>query len=258
VIGLESKANEMTEKTAHLNRTQAKFDQTHWSLILPAVNQQAPGAQEALEQLCTIYWPPLYAFLRQQGRSPEDAQDLTQGFFLHLLSRDRLGNVHPAKGKFRTFLLRCLTHYLINEYDKAHAQKRDGGRAPVPINTSEAETHYHPEPSDPDDPAKVFERHWASTLLAQVLQQLKQLSVQGGHASLFEVLLPFLTDEAERGDYAVAAAKLNLNEGAVRTAASRLRKNYRELLRAEVARTVSSPAEVDDEIRHLFSLFRRN
>lgn len=243
--------------TTPASYTEARFDPTHWSLILRAAHQQILGAQDALGQLCEIYWPPLYAFLRRQGRTPEDAKDLTQGFFLHLLSRDWLGTVHPAEGKFRTFLLRCLKRYLMNEYDKAHAQKRDEGRLPISLNASEAETHYHPEPSDPDDPAKAFDRHWASILLAHVLEQLRLATMRDGKEALHEALLPFLTDEAERGDYAVVATKLNMNEGAVRTAASRLRKTYRELLRRELGRTVSSPPEIDEEIRYLRSVFRR-
>jgi DNA-directed RNA polymerase specialized sigma24 family protein len=238
-------------------RTEARFDQTHWSLILPAAGQQTPGAQEALAQLCTIYWPPLYAFLRRQGRSPEDAKDLTQGFFGHLLAANRLQQVHPAKGKFRSFLLACLQNFVQNERDKEQALKRGGGRLLLSLDLSDAERHAAPEPATADDPAKAFERRWASTLIEHVLQRLRAKYTQSGKSELFLTLQPFLTGEAERGGYAEAAARLQLSEGAVRMAATRLRDEFRALLRSEVGRTVSTPAEVDEEIRYLFNVFRR-
>ncbi len=158
------------------NRTEARFDKTHWSVILPAANQKSPGAQAALEQLCKIYWPPLYAFLRKQGRSPEDAKDLTQGFFVHLLAKDRLQDVHPAKGKFRSFLLACLNNYVQNERDKEQALKRGGGHTLVPIDTAEAEERCGIDPADEQDPARIFERRWASTLISEVLGELQKKS----------------------------------------------------------------------------------
>jgi RNA polymerase sigma factor (sigma-70 family) len=239
------------------NSTEARFDKTHWSVILPAANQQAPGAQEALEQLCKTYWPPLYAFLRKQGHGPEDSKDLTQGFFVHLLAKDRLQNIQPAKGKFRSFLLACLNNYVQNERDKEQAGKRGGGQTLIPIDTSEAEERCGIDPADEQDPSRIFERRWASTLISEVLSQLKEKYAQSGKVELFDVLHPFLTGEAERGNYAPAAARLKMNEGAVRTAATRLRNDYRELLRAEVGRTVDSPAGVEDEIRYLFSVFQK-
>jgi RNA polymerase sigma-70 factor (ECF subfamily) len=227
-------------------------------VILPAAGQQTPAAQEALEQLCRIYWPPLYAFLRRQGRTPEDAKDLTQGFFGHLLAGSRLQQVHPAKGKFRSFLLACLQNYVQNERDKEQTLKRGGGYELLSLDLSDAEHRAAPEPVTADDPSKAFERRWAATLIEHVLQSLKAKYAQSGKSELFLVLHPFLTGEAERGGYAEPAAKLQLSEGAVRVAATRLRNEFRALLRSEVARTVGSPAEIDDEIRYLFSVFRRN
>jgi RNA polymerase sigma factor (sigma-70 family) len=237
--------------------TEARFGQTDWFLILPAARPQTPDAQEALAQLCAVYWPPLYAFLRKQGRSPEDAKDLTQGFFLHLLSAHRLENVYPAKGKFRSFLLACLQHYVQNEHDKERAQKRGGGQVPLPFDLSDAELRAAPEPAELDDPAQAFERHWAATLIEQVLQKLKARYAQEGKSESYGVLYPFMTGEAPRGGYAEAAARLETSEGAVRVAATRLREEFRELLRAEVGRTVGSPVEIEDEIRYLFRVFRR-
>jgi DNA-directed RNA polymerase specialized sigma24 family protein len=238
--------------TTSLDATQAGFDKTHWSIVLPAAGQDSAEAQQALESLCKTYWPPLYAFLRKQGRSPEDSKDLTQGFFVHLLARNRLQQVAPAKGKFRSFLLACLNNYVHNERDKERADKRGGGQALVAIDTSETETRFGVEPADNEDPAKAFERNWASTLIRHVLEGLKLQYSANGKSALFDALHPFLTGDAERGGYAHPAARLRMSEGAVRVAATRLRNDFRELLRTEVARTVDSPAEIDEEIRHLF------
>jgi DNA-directed RNA polymerase specialized sigma24 family protein len=239
------------------SRTEAGFENTHWTMVLDAARQQSSAGLEALEQLCKTYWPPLYAFLRGQGRSRADAQDLTQGFLVHLLAKDRLHDVHPAKGKFRSFLLACLENYVRNEADKERAEKRGGGTIYLPIDASGAEEEYGAQLPDPQDPARLFERRWASTLISEVLRRLKQKYAQSGKAELFDTLYPFLTGDAERGEYAPAAVRLQMNHGAVRAAVSRLRDDYRELLRAEVGRTVSNPTEVEEEIRHLFSLFQR-
>jgi RNA polymerase sigma factor (sigma-70 family) len=244
------------ESTITSNDTQARFSQTRWTEVLVAANQQSPGGREALEQLCTRYWHPLYAFLRRQGRSPEDAKDLTQGFLSHLLAKDRLLKVHPAEGKFRSFLLASLNNYVRNEWDKEQCQKRGGGREIISIDISETEQQYGVNPTDPLDPAKIFEQRWARALLTHVLTQLQGKCASEGKTELFATLQPYLTGESGRGDYAEAAAKLEMSEGAVRVAASRLRDDFRELLRAEVGQTVESPTEIDDEIRHLFGAFR--
>jgi DNA-directed RNA polymerase specialized sigma24 family protein len=236
--------------------TQARFGQTHWSNVLLAASQHMPGAQEALEQLCKIYWPPLYAFLRKQGQSPENAKDLTQGFFAHLLGGNRLLRVHPEKGKFRSFLLACLNNYVRNEWDKQNAEKRGGGQIDIPIDIHDAETGLGFEPSDKQDSACIFERKWASVLLQIVLEQLREKHIAAGKIEMFETLQPFISGEAGRGDYSAAAARLNLSAGAARVAATRLREEFRAQLRAEVGRTVSSASEIDDEIRHLLRVFR--
>jgi RNA polymerase sigma factor (sigma-70 family) len=237
--------------------TRAGFEATHWTNVQRAANEHVAGAQAALEQLCKTYWPPLYAFLRKQGRNPEDAKDLTQGFFLHLLSKNRLQNVAPEKGRFRSFLLAALNNYARNEWDKQGAQKRGGGEAVLPFQIEGGEETGCWEPSDNEDPAKAFERAWASTLLAQVLEQLKSQWAADGKSEVFDVLYPFVTGEADHGGYSQAAQRLGMNEGAARTAATRLRQEYRKLLRAEVARTVGNPAEIDEELSHLIGALRR-
>jgi RNA polymerase sigma factor (sigma-70 family) len=220
------------------NDTEARFSQTHWTVVFAAADNQSPDAFKALEQLCEKYWYPLYAFLRRQGRSPEDAKDLTQGFFAHLLAKDRLQHVHPSKGKFRSFLLACLNNYVQNERDREHADKRGNGQATIPIDVLVAEDYYHLEPADVQDPARIFERRWAATLIGQVLQELETQYATDARRILYATLHPFLTGDAERGGYADAAAKLNRSEGAVRVAVTRLREEFRDLLRAEVGRTV--------------------
>jgi RNA polymerase sigma-70 factor (ECF subfamily) len=241
-----------------LDDTQARFDQTHWTVVLTAASRNESGATEALEHLCRIYWPPLYAFLRRQGQSPENAKDLTQGFFAHLLDGDRLHNVHPEKGKFRSFLLACLNNYVSSERDKCNAEKRGGGRIDIPINADEAETGMGFDPPELRDPALIFEKKWASVLLQFVLQQLRDDYRAAGKDDFFEVLRPFIIGDAVRGDYSEAAARLKLSEGAARVAAARLREEYRLKLRREIGRTVGDVAEIDGEIRHLLKILRNS
>ena len=241
----------MLEKTTvSQNRTAVGFEATVWTVVLNS------GNPEALEQLCQTYWPPIYAFLRRSGHQTENAQDLTQGFFIHLLAGERLKNVHPAKGKFRSFLLACLNNYVRNEWDKERSQKRGGGGPGISIDLSDAEQRYGVAPVDTQDPARIFEQRWARVLLTQVLEQVKASCANNGKAELFATLQPHLTGDSGRGGYAEAAAKLQMSEGAVRVAASRLRDEFRARLRAEVGKTVASPAEIDDEIRQLFAAFR--
>jgi DNA-directed RNA polymerase specialized sigma24 family protein len=241
-----------------LNDTQARFDQTRWTVVLTAASQNESGATEALEHLCKIYWPPLYAFLRRRGQSPENAKDLTQGFFAHLLDGDRLHNVHPEKGKFRSFLLACLNNYVSVERAKSNAAKRGSGQICIPINISEAETGMGIDPPELQDPALIFEKKWASVLLQFVLHTLRDEYAAGGKTEFFEVLQPFVTGEAVRGDFAEAAARLKLSEGAARVAAARLRDEYRIKLRHEIGRTVGDDSQIDDEIRHLLRILRNS
>ena len=233
----------------------AWFVTTHWSVVLSAREKHSPQSAAALETLCRTYWYPLYAYLRRQGRSPHDAQDLTQGFFARLLQKDYLEAAAREKGKFRTFLLVALKRFTANEWDREHAQKRGGFAAVVSIDQELAESRFAAEPSHNVQPDVLFDRQWAMTLLDQALSRLQEEYVASGRAKLFEYLQSCLAREESALPYAEIAARLNLTEPAVKMAVHRLRARYRETLRAEIAHTVSSPEEVEDEIRQLFSSF---
>jgi RNA polymerase sigma-70 factor (ECF subfamily) len=229
------------------------FVTTHWSLVVSAGRNDTPHARNALEKLCRSYWFPIYAFVRRQGHSPHDAQDLTQEFFARLLEKNYLAGADPAKGRFRSFLLASLKHFLANEWDKTKAQKRGGGQILIPIDVATAETSCGIEPTDNLTAEKIFERRWALTLLEQVLRRLRAEYVRDGRGNLFEQLKPTLTEVSRSVRYAEIAARLGTNEGAVKVAVHRLRQRYREVLRAEIADTVVGPGEVEDEIRNLFA-----
>jgi len=231
----------------------ANFSRTHWSVVVAARGDDSPDARAALERLCRNYWLPIYAFVRRQGHSPHDAQDLTQGFFARLLGKNFLSGVDRSKGKFRSFLLGALKHFLANEWDRAGAQKRGGAYTFIPIDAASAETSCWIEPSDNSSADKVFERRWALALLDQVLRRLREEYVRLGKEELFEQLKPVLTETSRAVRYADIAVRLGSSEGAVKVAVHRLRRRYRELLRAEIAETVASEAEIDDEIRSLFA-----
>jgi RNA polymerase sigma-70 factor (ECF subfamily) len=222
-------------------------------VVLLAGGRTTPQRDEALARLCQTYWYPLYAYVRRQGHSPHDAQDLTQEFFARLLAKKYLGQVRRDQGKFRSFLLAALKHFLANEWDRARAQKRGGGKTIISLDEHSAETRYGLEPADPLAADKIFERRWALTLLEQVLAALRQEFAGAKKLQQFEALKEFLTGGRDLETYAVLASKLGMTEGAVKVAVHRLRRRYRELLRAEVANTVASPDDVDDEIRRLFT-----
>jgi RNA polymerase sigma factor (sigma-70 family) len=235
-------------------RQQESFLTTRWSVVLDAQRQSdSTRVTDALSHLCRIYWYPLYAFVRRNGHSPHDAQDLTQEFFRRLLGKDYLAAADPARGRFRSFLLSALKHFLANEWDRSHAQKRGGGNALISLDDVEAEARYALEPVDNCSPDKLFERRWATILLDQVLARLRRDYAAAGKAELYDVLKECLTFESATALYTELAARLNMSEGAVKVAVHRLRARYRELLREEIAQTVSSPAEVEEEIRQLFT-----
>jgi RNA polymerase sigma-70 factor (ECF subfamily) len=233
--------------------TAPNFALTRWSVVLAAGQTDSTNARGALENLCRAYWPPLYAFVRRQGHNPADAQDLTQEFFARLLQKNYLGAVDPAKGRFRSFLLASLKHFLANEWDKARAVKRGGGAVLVPINTDSAETACGVEPSDQLTPEKLFERRWALTLLEQVLARLRAEHLRDGKAGLFEQLKATLTGERTTLPYAQIASRLGMSEVAIKVTVHRLRQRYREILREQISHTVSAPDQIEDEIRSLFS-----
>ena len=242
----------MDPRDSHSGRpSRARFATTRWSVVLAAKDRRGPEGHQALEALCQAYWYPLYAFVRRQGHNPDDAADLTQGFFTRLLDKDWLADVSRTKGRFRSFLLAAMTHFLANEYDKARAKKRGGGCRIVHLEVETAETRYRLEPSDPVTPEQLYERQWALTLLDQVLTRLQAHYAEEGKADLFASLKSCLGGKREAQPCADLAARLGMTEGAVRVAVHRLRQRYREVLRDQIAQTVSSPEEIEPEIRHL-------
>jgi RNA polymerase sigma-70 factor (ECF subfamily) len=234
------------------------FSTTHWSVILAAGNDDSPEAQEALEKLCQTYWYPLYAYVRKQGRNPHDAQDLTQEFFARLLARDFLQGVSPAKGKFRSFLLVSLKNFLANDWARLQTAKRGGGEVPLSLDAEEAECRYQLDPASGLSPEKLYDRRWAIGLLEQAFAVLKSEFVSEDKARLFSHLKVFLEDEADSGDYAGVAGSLGMTPNSVAVKVHRLRQRYRELVRAEVSKTVATPDQVDEEVRELFAALASN
>lgn len=236
---------------------QPLFVTTRWSVVLAARDPASPDAARALETLCRTYWYPLYAFVRGSGHSPHDAQDLTQGFFAVLLAKDYLRSVNREKGRFRTFLRMALKRYLLNEWDRQRSQKRGGGQPVLPFDTTIAEQRFHQENSGALEPDLIYDRRWAFTLLDDTMARLEQEYAAEGKAVEYQELKPHLT--ASRGEipYADIAARCQITEGAARVAIHRLRKRFRELFRAGIADTVSTPGEVDEELRHVMEILSR-
>jgi RNA polymerase sigma factor (sigma-70 family) len=232
----------------------AAFVTTHWSVVLAAGRSDTPRARNALSKLCQTYWHPLYAYARARGHGREDAQDLTQEFFARLLEKNWIGSAEREKGRFRSFLLTVMKRFLADEWDKARAEKRGGGVPLLSLEFDTAETRLSHEPADGVTPEHSFERRWALTLLEEVLKQLREENEREGNAELFAVLTPCLVGERTSLPYAELAKKLALSESAVKSAVHRLRQRYRKLLREEIAQTVATPGEVDDELRHLLSV----
>ena len=227
-----------------------RFATTHWSMVVSAGGSRSPEASRALATLCENYWFPVYAFVRRAGHSAEDAQDLTQEFFVRLLDKHFLAAADRNKGRFRTFLLTAVKRFLANEYDRIQAKKRGGGQTILSLEGLEA--RYCREPADTLTPERIFEQQWALTLLDQVLAGLRAEMTADGKAALFDALKDHLTGSQAVG-YATTAARLGMTEGAVKVAAHRLRQRYRELLREEIAQTVASPDEIEEEVRYLFA-----
>jgi DNA-directed RNA polymerase specialized sigma24 family protein len=230
---------------------QGLFATTHWSVVLQAGSGESPHAAAALEHLCRAYWYPLYAYVRRRGYGPEDAQDLTQEFFARLLARNDLAAVDRKRGRFRSYLLGALNHFLADDWDRRHRLKRGGQTWPVPFDAASGEGHYALEPIDERSPDRLFERRWALALLDLVWRQLQREHQAGGKERLFARLSVFLPGEAEGEGYRQAAEELQMTEGATRVAVHRLRQRYGELFRQAVADTVEDPAEIPDEMRHL-------
>jgi RNA polymerase sigma factor (sigma-70 family) len=231
------------------------FTTTHWSVVLE-VQTESPAAQEALEKLCRTYWRPIYGFVQRQGIGPEEAKDITQGFFADLLERRSLSAVRREKGRFRSYLLGALKHFLADARRRAVAIKRGKGQRLIPLEELTADERIEMEPADPVTPEQIYERRWASTLLERVLSRSKDEYRAAGNATLFDSLKQLLPDEPGAPSQADIAAQLGMTENAVRQAFHRFRQRYQLLLREEIAHTVATPGDIEDELRHLIAVVR--
>jgi len=229
------------------------FTTTHWSVVLEAQGE-SPAAQVALEKLCRTYWRPIFAFLRRQGHSPEEAEDITQGFFAQLLERRKFGALRKEKGRLRSFLLGALKYFVTDEQRRAMAIKRGSGLRPIPLEEFRAGERIDMEPSDPLTAEMIYERRWALTLLEQVLGRLKDEYVAAGNAALFAALKELLPDEPGSPSQAEIGARMGMTENAIRQAFYRFRQRYQSLLREEIANTVATPGDIEDELRHLIAV----
>jgi RNA polymerase sigma factor (sigma-70 family) len=231
------------------------FATTRWTVVVAAGSRSTPSADVALEELCATYWYPLYAYVRRRGYSREDSEDLTQSFFVRFLRKNYLEKLSVEHGKFRAFLIASLKHFLANEWDRSQRQKRGGGIPCLSLDWQDADARYQIDPADDLSPDKIYDRAWAVTLLERVISRLREENAKEGKAVLFDRLKPFLTVGRSDIPYAQAAVALAMAEGAVRVAVHRLRRRYRELLREEIGQTLSDPAQVEEEMRALFSAF---
>ena len=229
------------------------FQTTRWSLVLNSVDVQAPECRTALSELCKLYWYPLYAFARRSGHDAEDAEDLTQSFFLHLLEKEALSRVGPEKGRFRSFLLASFKNHMSVSRHRNRAAKRGGDFQVVSLDEEDAEHRYRLEPAAALTPEKIFDARWATTLLSRVTSRLREEYVKQGKVQTFERLKVFLVkaDYEDMNSYARIADELRLSVGGVKTLIFRLRKHFTALLREEVAQTVVNPADVDSELHAL-------
>ncbi len=234
-----------------------RFASTHWSVVAAAGRKESPEAAAALAVLCQAYWYPLYAYARRRLARADDARDLTQEFFARLLEKDYLQAADARRGKFRSFLLTAFQHFLAKEHARSTAQKRGGHRRHLSLEFQDGEHRYRHEPDDPATPETLYERRWALTLLEQALARLRRELAASGKERLFEALKGTLTGDGTGEPYERIGRELGVSESAVKTAAHRLRRRYQELLRDEVARTVTAPEEVEDELRDLFAAVRR-
>jgi RNA polymerase sigma-70 factor (ECF subfamily) len=232
------------------------FATTRWSVVHAAGDSKSPEAGQALEQLCRAYWYPLYAYVRRKGHAAEDAQDLTQEFFARLLARNYLRVADRNRGRFRSFLLGSLEHFLAREWTKARAQKRGGGRAVLSLDEMGAESRYLLESAHDLTAERIFERRWATTILDQAMARLREECLATRKSDLLDRVEGQLSGEKGETSYAGVAAALGMSEGAVKVAVHRLRQRFGELVRAEIAQTVTTPEDADDELRYLFAVLR--
>lgn len=243
-----------TPQSRRGSANRAAFPTTHWSIVQLAGRHASPQAEAALENLARAYWYPIYAFLRREGYAAVEAQDLTQAFFTRLIEKNYPAQADPAKGRFRSFLLLTLRHFLSDERERAEAAKRGGGCVLLSLDEERAEGRYCREPADTDTPETVFERRWAETILARAKGRLADEYTALGKQAVYQVLQSFQPGEQRSFSYADAARRLTTTESAVRALIHRMRNRHRELVRDEIAQTVTSAEDVDDELRHLIAV----
>ena len=234
-----------------------RFATTRWTTVNAANRDSSADSATALAELCEIYWPPLYGYLRRRGYRPEDAQDLTQGFFARLLETQAIRSADPARGRFRAFLLTALKRHVINEYERSASARRGGRQVHLALDFEEAERMYNLDRGDDDTPERVFDRKWAAIALDRTLGRLRDEYDQAGKGLLARTLMPYLTDTGDLPTYRDAAATLGLTEGAVKVAVHRLRQRYGAILRLEIADTVLDRQEVEAEMRELLRAVSR-
>jgi len=236
--------------------TPRSFETTHWSLVRAAGGDDST-ARAALAKLCETYWWPLYWFARRRGADGPEAQDLTQGFLTRLIDKEEVRNADATRGRFRTFLLTAFTHYSLNDAQRQKAQKRGGGNAPLSLEFETAEGRYQLEPMDARTPESIFNRRWAITVLDGALQQLRREESAAGRVAEFDLIKSSLLGHSPAGGYGAWAGTLNTTEGAIKIAVHRLRKRFQRVLRENIAETVSSEAEIEDELKFLMDALRR-
>lgn len=232
----------------------AQFAATSWTVVMAAKQTGSPGAGEALEKLCETYWYPLYSYVRRKGNDPHKAQDLTQEFFFRLIRENYLGAVDRRRGKFRSFLLAAMNHFMSNQRDYERAAKRGGGQTVFSLDETDAEDRYLREPASTLSPEKIFERSWFLTLFDQALARLRTEQEAAGRGEVFEHLKQFVVDDAAAGDYNAAARKVGMTANAVAVTVHRWRERYKRLVHDEVVRTVADPSEIEEELHRFFKV----
>ena len=251
-------ANENHEERPRPDTGQgAQFAATSWTDVLAAQQSGSPEAAVALEKLCHVYWYPLYAYIRRKGYDPHKAQDLNQEFFYRLIKENYLGAVDRRRGKFRSFLLAAMNHFLSNQRDYERAAKRGGGQTLLSLDDTDAEDRFKLEPSSDQSPEKIFERNWFLTLFDHALARLREEQVAAGRGKLFDEVRTFIIEDAESGDYNAVAGRVGMTPNAVAVTVHRWRERYRKLLHEEILRTVADPSELDEELRRFFAVLEK-
>jgi RNA polymerase sigma factor (sigma-70 family) len=238
------------------NTDLVRFPATHWSVVQAAGTGSSAMARAALDQLCRSYWPPIYAFARRLGHNPEDARDLTQAFFAHLIATQSVHRADPARGRFRSFLLGACKHFLADEHDRARTEKRGGRVEFIPLDIALAESRYGGEPSTQTTPDREFDRAWAIAVIDRALSRLREEFEMSGRATLFDGLKGFLTGDKAFSSFQAAAAQLQITAGAAKMTVTRMRQRFRALVRQELSQTVLTSAELEAELRDFAAILR--